>query len=384
MRGIHTTASIAVAGLASAALLAVSAVPAFAVSATPKSCAQTNGRVTSIVIDGARTFIAGNFTSVTDPNGVARPRARLAAIDTDTCAVLSWNASANAEVEALRVDGGTLYAGGTFTTINGVTRNRLAALSTSDASLLSFNPNMNKTVRALTSTDSTLFVGGDFTAVGATTRKKLAAFSLSSGALVTGWKPGASGNVTTVTVSPNGERVYVGGNFTSLAGSSSAPYLGAVRSSDGTLDRAFLPGTPWPVISVAADSRGVYVGGGGSGGHLGIWELDGTLRRIYQTDGGVQAVVVDGDSLYGGGHFTNYCVGDTGSGSPFLCTKNLPRRKIFEIDLTTGDFTSWSPSLNSAHGVFALAVDPASHDLWAGGDFTKVGTKTVGHLAVFP
>ena len=138
------------------------------------------------------------------------------------------------------------------------------------------------------------------------------------------------------------------------------------------------------MISVAADSRGVYVGGGGSGGHLGIWELDGSLRRIYQTDGGVQAVVVDGDSLYGGGHFTNYCVGDTGSGSPFLCTKNLPRRKIFEIDLTTGDFTNWSPSLNSAHGVFALAVEPASHDLWAGGDFTKVGTKTVGHLAVFP
>jgi hypothetical protein len=40
--------------------------------------------------------------------------------------------------------------------------------------------------------------------------------------------------------------------------------------------------------------------------------------------------------------------------------------------------------LNSAHGVFALQVDPGSGALWVGGDFTKVGSTSVSKLAVLP
>jgi len=88
--------------------------------------------------------------------------------------------------------------------------------------------------------------------------------------------------------------------------------------------------------------------------------------------------------VYAGGHFTNYCIGDTGSGSPFVCTNPLERRRLFEVSLTTGNLTSWAPKLNSAHGVWATAVEPTTHDLWTGGDFTKVGSSSISRLAVFP
>ena len=378
--------SVVIAGLTALGVAVGTALPAAAsVGTVPRSCAQPNGRVTSVVIDGSRTFIAGDFTSVRTPSGTSVNRQRLAAVHTATCELLSWNPSANASVEALQVVGTTVYAGGAFTSVSGAARNRLAAIDADTGQLLGFNPGMNKTVRTLAASADRLFAGGDFTAVGTATRKKLAAFSLPSGSLVSNWKPAASGAVTTLALSADASLVYVGGNFSSLAGSSNSPYLAAVRADDGSLEPGFRPRPGWPMIKVIADSQGVYGGGGGSGGHLGIWNLDGSLQRpIYQTDGGVQALVIDGGSLYAGGHFTNYCLGNTGSGSPFICTDPLPRRKLFEVSLSTGALTSWAPVLNSAHGVFSLQVDPGSGALWVGGDFTKVGSKSVSKLAVFP
>ena len=92
---------------------------------------------------------------------------------------------------------------------------------------------------------------------------------------------------------------------------------------------------------------------------------------------------IDGDSLYVGGHFTNYCLGNTGSGHPFICSNPLSRRKAFEVQLSTGALTGWAPRFNSPHGVLCAVVDPVTHGLWTGGDFTKIGTKAVDHLADF-
>ncbi len=116
----------------------------------------------------------------------------------------------------------------------------------------------------------------------------------------------------------------------------------------------------------------MYVGQAGSGGHLLLLDQDGSLQQpVYQLDGDVQAVAVDGDSVFGGGHFTNYCVGNTGSGAPFMCDKNLPRRKVLEVSVSSGQVTSWAPTLDSPFGVLAAVVDPSTHDLWLGGDFTQ-------------
>jgi hypothetical protein len=194
--------------------------------------------------------------------------------------------------------------------------------------------------------------------------------------------------VFALAASVDGQRIYVGGSFTALGGDTAHAYVGAVDPSAGRVDQSFQPefgaDGGFPVLALTADSRGVYAGGGGHGGHLAIWNSDGSLQRdIYQTDGGVQAVAVDGSSLYAGGHFANYCVGNAGAGSPYVCDQPAQRRKIFEVSLDSGALTAWAPALNSAHGVFTESVDPSSHALYVGGDFTTVNGAKQARLAWF-
>jgi len=370
---------------ATISMLAVTTVAQASVQASSRACAQPDGRVSASAIDAGVLYIGGRFTHVTDLQGGSQPRAGLAAINIASCDLLPWSANTNGYVNALDVVGSTVYAGGDFTTVGTETRIRTAALDAATGAVLPFQHSMNKSVRALTSSGLMLYAGGDFSKVDGVSRSRLAAFDLTSGALSDTWRPTASGSVRTLIPSADGGRIYVGGTFSYLDGSNSYPYLGAVNPADGTVDASFNPGATFPILDLAADARGVYAGGGGHGGHLVIWNVDGSLQRpIYQTDGDVQAVAVYGDSVYAGGHFDNYCVGNTGSGAPFICDTALTRRKLFEVSLTTGDLTSWAPKLNSPLGVFTESTDPVSGDLYVGGDFTTINSQRQAHLGAFP
>ncbi|HET8598698.1 MAG TPA: fibronectin type III domain-containing protein [Segeticoccus sp.] len=375
-----------VSGLAVGALAVSGASAAFASTAsTPRACAHPDGRVSAVAFSGTTAYLGGSFTKVTDRSGSAQPRAGLAAVDTATCDLLPWTASADGAVAALTVSGNTLYVGGAFTHVNSAARSYLAAVSTANGSLQAFAPTLDQPVRALDSTSSTVFAGGAFTQVNGSARGYLASFSTANGAL-TGWAPKTNKAVDAVKVAAGGANVYIGGAFTSVNGAKGVPRLAAVDSGTGALASGFKPPTQFPVHAIDADGSGVYVGTGGPGGHLLVLNLDGSLKwPIYQTDGGVQAVAVSGDSIYAGGHFSNYCVGNTGGGKPFVCDTNLKRSKFLEVSQSTGKVTDWAPTLNSAMGVTAARVHTATGDLWAGGDFTSVnGDKTQAKLAVFP
>jgi hypothetical protein len=371
-----------------AAALIVSTVSTAYASVSPnptRPCAQPDGRVDAMDFSGATLYLGGSFTHVVDRSGVSRVRGGLAAIDTASCDLTSWTANADANVSSLAVSGTKVYVAGSFTHINGITRNRLAAVDASTADVLDFNPNIDKQVNTLLATATKLYVGGEFNKVGGVSRSKLAAFDLPSGTLNSTWQPKANGKVGTFAQGADGADVYIGGSFTTLNGQGNYPYLGAVNASTGANDPTFIPSAGYPILDLQVDARGVYAGGGGHGGHLDIYNLDGTHQQpTYQTDGNVQAVAMDGDSLFAGGHFTNYCVGGTGAGAPFICDQNLERRKALEVSLSSGQLTSWAPAFNSPFGLLVAAVDPATHALWTGGDFTTVNKLAVAHLATFP
>jgi hypothetical protein len=377
-----------VAGGAMALVLTATTAAQASVSSSTGPCAQPNGRVSASTVSSGVLYVGGAFTSVTDRSGHAQPRAHLAAIDMATCDVLPWTADANGNVLALTNVGGAVYAGGSFTSVEGQSRPRLAAIDALTGLVLPFAPTVNNTVNTLATNGTTLYAGGAFTTVNGSKRTKLAAFDVASGTLSATWKPIASAAVTTLSASPNGARIYVGGSFLKLNNNASYPYIGSLDATTGAIDPTFTPsfggGAAFPIVSMVADDRGVYAGGNGQGGQLVIWNLDGSLQQpVYQTDGGVQAVAVSGDSLYAGGHFDNYCVGNTGSGKPYLCDRNLARKKLFEVTLSTGALTSWAPVLNSAHGVFTEALDPATGSLYIGGDFTTINTVRQARLGVF-
>ena len=369
----------------SALMLAFASAAQASVQPSSLACAQPDGRVSASAVDSGVLYIGGRFTHVSDRQGDSQARAGLAAIDVASCDVLPWRADTNGYVNTLDVAGGTVYAGGDFTTVAGLTRTRIAALDAATGTVLSFQHSVDKSVRAITHYGTTLYVGGAFTKVDGSSRSGLAGFDINSGSLSTTWKPNAAGIVRALVPSARNGRIYVGGEFSSLDGQANYAYMGAVDPIDGTVNAGFNPHAGFPILSLVIDSQGVYAGGGGSGGHLVLWNDDGSLQRpVYQTDGDVQAVAVSGDSVYGGGHFANYCLGNTGAGAPFICDKPLTRRKLLEVSLTSGDVTSWAPKLNSNLGVFNESIDPLSGDLFVGGDFTTINSIPHAHLDAFP
>ena len=90
-------------------------------------------------------------------------RNHLAAFDASTGALItSFTHSVNAAVKVLSVsaDCQTVYAGGDFTTVDGVTRNRIAAFAAATGALTAWNPNANGRVSGIVATASTVYVAG--------------------------------------------------------------------------------------------------------------------------------------------------------------------------------------------------------------------------------
>lgn len=176
----------------------------------------------------------------------------------------------NGVVWNVAVVGSTAYAVGSFTKarpygaaagVNEVVRNNAMAFDVTTGAILGWNPSLNAQARAVkASPDGTkLYVGGDFNTVSGLAQTKIAAFTLPSGALDSAFKPNASGSVEGLAVSNS--TVYAGGSFTSAAGQPRSN-LAAYSRANGAL-KAWAPTADDIVHAVVAypdDSR-VIVGG---------------------------------------------------------------------------------------------------------------------------
>ena len=338
---------------------------------------QTNGRVNAIVTVGDITYIAGDFTSVR-PSGSPlgsneHARSRLAAFTTSTGALLPWSPAVDGSVEAmsLSADGATLFLGGVFGIVGGLSRGNLAEVNATTGAVSTWHPTTNGKVYTLVATATSVYIGGTFTQVDGVPRGELASIS-TTGTLDQTWHPeAAGGKVLGLALSTDGTSVFIGGEFTSLNGLATWAYFGKVAATSGALQ-------PWAahpgivVEAFAVTPTRIFFGEDGPGGHVDAYNLpSGTHAWGVQTDGGIQAVAVDGSILYAGGHQDNICL-QGGSGAPFICTgSKATRHKLVALDAGTGGLLQWDPGANSNLGIFALTMDGGR--LLAGGDFTTIG-----------
>ena len=326
----------------------------FTASPTP-SWTPTAGRVYAAVRTGSTVVLGGTFTSLRSPDDtVVAQRAGLAAFDAATGALLPWNPGAlGGEVRALVAsgDGSALYVGGTFTSLAGQPRSGLGAvLMSSGAALPGFSSSLaGGGAYALARVNSTLYVGGLFTQINGVYRSRLAAVSTTSGALVTSFQASASWKVATLEPGVDG-RLLVGGDFRTLSGQP-RDYLGAVDPITGAATAWRPPpaclntSNPCYVFDVVMDGAGVYAAIGGPGGQVRAYDsATGAGRWDAGTDGDVQAVALDGGTLYAGGHFDTSFSGK-------------PRAGIVALATGTGAvLDSFKPLLLGGTGVWAILV----------------------------
>jgi hypothetical protein len=173
-------------------------------------------------------------------------------------------ATFDGRIRVVAASGNTIYIGGHFTHATGldgrvVTRNRVAAVDAASGALLPWNPNANHPVYALAVAGGTVYLGGDFSSVAGTARGRLAAVDASSGAVLA-WNHQANDRVWALDASAS--RVYAGGEFTTVDGATRG-HLAAFPLAAGALDPAWRPSADGVVraLEVGVPQTRVYVGG---------------------------------------------------------------------------------------------------------------------------
>lgn len=148
------------------------------------------------------------------------------------------------QVRQLVQCGGTMYAVGSFTKIQQgssgtvYTRNNIFSFrATSPFTITPWAPKVNGTVNTIAfngTNCSTAYIGGQFSSVNGSSAANIAAISTSTGALVTGFAHSANSQVETI--ASRGGHLLTGGRFTSINGSSSHKYMASLSPTTGKDD----------------------------------------------------------------------------------------------------------------------------------------------------
>jgi len=181
---------------------------------------------------------------------------------------------------------------------------------------------------------NTVYVAGSFSTarpagsaagVNTTVRNNLLAYDITTGNLVTSFAPSLNGQARAIAASPDGTKLYVGGEFTQANGQTRSR-IAAYSIPTGTLDPNFRP--------------------------------------LAQTT--VRAIVATNSTVYFGGDFTSVTDPHTGVTSP--------RGYVAAADAATGNLLPFNPNADAAVNAMTLNFDKSK--LVFGGWFQHVGGAT--------
>ncbi len=281
----------------------------------------------------------------------------------------------NGRVNVIVIQGGVIYLGGQFTAVRpagsssgSVTRNHAAALSLATGQVLPWNPDVNGTVQSLAVGNGRVYLGGSFSNVGGTSRTRLAAVDPSIGAVVPGFNPRPSGSVNSLALA--GNTLYAGGNFSTVSGIPRAN-LAAVDATSGALITTWTPSADDVVkaVDMAADGSRVYVAGN-------FTTVNGTSRRhVAALD------TASGAPISSFSHGPSYAVVDMAVDANGVFLAGAGGGGNFaELNLTTGA-TVWQGGTNGN----AQAIATLDGVVYVGGHFDNYcGMRSGQHTCTTP
>ncbi len=361
--------------MVSVALFATSVAPAGAAPLTfasvPQAGWSTNGIGRAVLIVGDTVYVGGSFSAAVPPSGASVARANVAAYDVETGALrTNFVANTNAQVRALASDGTSLFLGGDFTTVNGISRARLAAVDLATGAVLTgFRADASSTVYSLDVYGLRVYAVGAFTWLAGAQRNRVGAVRTGSGVIDEAFNPNANTTVKSVAVSPDGARVYVGGLFTQIGGGNRS-FLAALSRTAGTLTGPGFGSLSYEVIDldVAPDGARVFGAVAGYGNQAASWNTTSGARQWYQVaEGDTQSVRYAAGNVYFGFH------------EGFQGNFSLRMRAA---DAVTGALIDFRPTIDSFWGVWD--IDASDTHLAIAGEFRWVAGRSTRGVSVFP
>lgn len=445
LRAFLVVAAMLVAGLPLLSGSASAALPVLTVSDAPratwapwKACDNSSANCATVraIIPTASgtTYLGGDFTELRSPGRTAVPVSKVAALGSDGAPLPGFvPPSFNGTVYTLATDGVSLFAGGAFSS-PGLAVAKLDATTGAKGYFPTGIRNASGTVgvvRASALVDGTLYIGGKFDAVQGVARGNLAALDAASGKLQAAWAPTATlieGDarpndalhndvpVRTMKATPDGSRLYVGGDLDRTNGVD-RPALVALDRISGALDEGFdataalrtngfqaksFQGMQVALIdSTAPGGAGLVLAAGGLTNRAFRLDLTGRLGYLINLDGDAQAAAYADGTVYLGGHFTKVCPQSCYPEVPADQCDELHVCRIHMVALPDAKFSDpvkmkpaptpdWSPVVGATfspyyYGVWTLETQDG--DLHTGGVYNNVTSDKVyaqPKYAVFP
>lgn len=404
------------------------------VSATPDSrtprildgAMVADDKVLDIAEVGDRIVVSGEFDTVQDVSangGRTFTRRYVFAFDPATGAVdRAFAPDVNGIVRTVTAGpDGTVYLGGTFTSVNGELRRNLAQVSLATGATTSFRTGgINGAVADLKLSGGRLFVGGFFNRVDSAPHGGLATVDPRTGAVdeylgidvsinhnwPTGTARGAVG-VRKFDISPDGTRLVAIGNFKRADGEIRDQVLMAVLDPAGARldldwrargyepacaynsfdyyvrDLSFSPDGSWFVIvTTGAKYAGTLCD---TAARFATADRGQDVRPVWFAETGGDtffSVAATQDSVFFGGHMRWM---NNPSGHDHAGPGAVPRPGLGALDARTGMPLSWNPGRHP-RGIGAEALLLTERGLYVGSDTEYIGNRQYKRprLAFFP
>ena len=380
-----------------------------------------DGRVEALTKIGNRVYVAGNFTTVKNWQGSALAQSRpfLFAYSATTGLIdTGFNPVLNAPVLALAAapDGSGIYAGGSFSAVNSLTRVGLVKLDpATGATVAAFKgaTGGGTGVYDLDVAGTKLYLVGSFTKVKGIARTRLAAVDLTTGALDPDLNLALTGQNTVgipttwikehhIDTSADGTKLMVVGDF-SLVGGLSRTQVAMIdlTTSPDTVANWSTDRYPFQanyrtyVTSVDMDPTSTFAVVGATccpvfsgptptqlGDHAARFELApvGAVQPSWWTTTGTDTftdVAISGSAVYVGGHF-RWVNAKTAGNS----LGGVSRAGLAALDPDTGVPFSWNPGRDRGFGVLDTLL--TADQFIIGHDTNVVGKEWHPRLAAFP
>jgi PKD repeat protein len=375
-----------------------------------------NGEVHALIQIGNRVIVGGTFTTIRSATSSTQISRRSVFAYNATTGALdnTFLPTVNGSVDTLLAaeDGQSVYLGGSFTSVKGVSQPRLARVNLTDGSLVTtFRPSVNRQVYDIKLSGGRLYLGGLFTSVGGQARSVLAAVNPDTGAVdpflnVPFSSPvrGAELQVDKFDITPDGSKLVAIGNFSLVGGQRRVQIVmldlsGPVAAVRNWHTARFEPNCSdqfWTYVhDVDISPDGAYFVVVTTGGtppdrlcdSASRWETNAVGSNLqpswinYTGGDTLWSVAITGVAVYIGGH--QRWLNNTG-GSNTAVPGSVSREGLAALDPLNGLPYSWNPTRTRGVGVFDLTAVPGGLLMGSDTDRTGQNYEFHGRLAMFP